>query len=199
MSLQTDLHAGLADPVFDAQRVFRAVLDAMARPGRIVELPAVAQSVGGCPAEPLAVLLALADNTTPVWLPAPLRGGELGTHLAFHAAAGLTETPARAAFAVLDATATAEDVDGFAIGTPEYPDRSTTVILPCETLDNAGGGWRLAGPGIETTSSLRAAPVPSALERALRRNAALFPLGLDVILTAPGRVASIPRSTGLED
>lgn len=198
MNQQTELHAGFADPVFASQEVFRAVLDAMARPGRIVDFPAGTPAVGEASAETLAVLLALADNTTPVWLPEPLRTEEVRQHLAFHTGAPTTDDPSRADFAVVDATTDAETIDRFAIGTPEYPDRSVTLILPCESLTGEGG-WTLSGPGIETSTRFGAAPLPAGVERALRRNAAIFPLGLDAVFTAPGRIAAIPRSTGLED
>lgn len=198
MSLQGELHAGLADPVFDSQRVFRAVLDALARPGRIVDLPGTCAAVGGLAAEPLAILLSLADNTTAVWLPESLRGDTLTRHLAFHAGIALTTEPAKAAFAVIDGAVDAAFIDRFAIGAPDYPDRSTTLILPCADLTD-DAGWSLAGPGIETTARLGIEPAHPALETAIRRNAALFPLGLDAVFTAPDRIAAIPRSTRLEE
>lgn len=198
MSKRGELHAGLADPVFDSQHVFRAVLDALARPGRIVAFPRTCDALGGIAAEPLAILLSLADNTTPVWLPEGLRGGALARHLAFHAGAVLTREPAKAAFAVVGGAVDNAVIDGFAIGTPDYPDRSTTLILPCTKLTD-DAGWSLAGPGIETTARLGIEPAHAALETTIRRNAALFPLGLDVIFTAPGRVAALPRSTRLEE
>ncbi len=91
------LHSGFADPVRDAQACFRAVLDAMARPGtvRAVEAPAA-------PPPPLdrataAVLLTLADADTPVWLDdgAAVAGAWVG----FHCGAPLAGLGA-AAFAV---------------------------------------------------------------------------------------------------
>ncbi|ANK81992.1 MAG: phosphonate C-P lyase system protein PhnH [Rhizobiales bacterium NRL2] len=198
MSLQGELHAGLADPVFDSQRVFRAVLDALARPGRVVAFPRSCDALGGLAAEPLAILLSLADNTTPVWLPESLQDGTLAGHLAFHAGVVLTTEPVKAAFAVIDSAVDAAFIDRFAIGAPDYPDRSTTLILPCANVTD-DAGWSLAGPGIETTARLGIEPAHPALETAIRRNATLSPLGLDVIFTAPGRVAAIPRSTRLEE
>ena len=69
MSASVEL-PGFTDPVTDAQATFRAVLDAMARPGTI-------HSAGECLAAPApldrataAVLLTLVDHETPLWLDA---------------------------------------------------------------------------------------------------------------------------------
>src|SRR4051794_12499917 len=62
-----DLSPGFADPVTSAQACFRAVLDAMARPGRIKTVPEVAAPAPVCAAAG-AVLLTLVDPETPLWL-----------------------------------------------------------------------------------------------------------------------------------
>ena len=59
---------GLADPAVDSQRVFRAVMWAMAKPGRMIEI-----GTRLAPPPPLtpataAIVLALADFETPIWL-----------------------------------------------------------------------------------------------------------------------------------
>jgi alpha-D-ribose 1-methylphosphonate 5-triphosphate synthase subunit PhnH len=90
------LTAGFAEPVMDAQRSFRAVLDAMARPGTI-------RRVGGVvPPAPLdaataAVLLTLADNETPIWL--DQAAAQCRDWLAFHCGVVFAE-PGAATFAV---------------------------------------------------------------------------------------------------
>ena len=82
------LEAGFADPVRDAQRCFRAVLDAMARPGRIAHVSGVT------PPSPLdvataAVALTLVDHETKLWLdPA---AGAAREWLRFHCGAPLTD------------------------------------------------------------------------------------------------------------
>ena len=76
----------------------------------------------------------------------------------------------------------------YPIGTPEYPDRSATLIV--ESPDLSQSGATLTGPGIEKTASLSLPDL-----QAFKSNHALFPLGLDFIFTSGNRLAALPRST----
>ena len=85
----------------------------------------------------------------------------------------------------------------FAAGTPAYPDTSTTLVLALDRIE-AGPGLRLTGPGIRGAAELALAPLPPGWPAALRENHAGFPLGVDILLAAPGRLAGLPRSTAVE-
>ena len=61
------LEAGFADPVHDAQRSFRAVLDAMSHPGRIAQVSGVT-APGPLGVAAGAVLLTLVDHETRLWI-----------------------------------------------------------------------------------------------------------------------------------
>ncbi|OYY58481.1 MAG: hypothetical protein B7Y61_24660, partial [Rhizobiales bacterium 35-66-30] len=52
----------------------------------------------------------------------------------------------------------------------------------------------LEGPGIETRVGFAAAPLPADFSARLAANRQLFPLGVDLILVAPGAVLGLPRS-----
>ncbi|MFN3644822.1 MAG: phosphonate C-P lyase system protein PhnH [Gemmobacter sp.] len=187
--MQADaLTGGFADPPVQAARAFRAILDAMARPGAVHAL------AGAVPPAPLSVaagvaLLTLADRTTPVFL-APGHDGEgVRGWITFHTGAPFADR-AGATFAVGTWDALLP-LSGFAVGTPEYPDRGATLIVECPALTATGA--RLAGPGIDGTAHL-SLPDPAAH----RANRALFPLGLDMLLCAGERIAALPRSTVVE-
>jgi len=191
------LEPGFADPARDSQRVFRAVMNAMARPGAVVALDA-----GLTPPDPLApgaaaLALALCDFETPVWLDPALANPETLAWLRFHTGAPVVAAPDKAAFAFVASPLGLPDLEAFALGTPEYPDRSTTVIVQVRSLD-AGAGWRLSGPGIDGAAMLAPALLPRdfvARRAALRP---LFPRGLDFIFVADARAAALPRTTSIE-
>jgi alpha-D-ribose 1-methylphosphonate 5-triphosphate synthase subunit PhnH len=186
---------GFPDPVLDAQRVFRALMEALARPGTIQALdPGLAPPAPLTP-ELAAVALALADHDAPLWLdPALAAAPAVARYLRFHTGAAIVADPAAAAFALVAEPARLPALDAFAPGTPDHPDRSTTLVLALDALSGEGG-LVLEGPGIERTARLSAAPLPEGFPALWARNRALFPRGVDLVLTAPGRVAGLPRST----
>ncbi|RVU17462.1 phosphonate C-P lyase system protein PhnH [Methylobacterium oryzihabitans] len=191
------LARGFADPVHDAQGAFRAMLDALARPGLVQALPAALAPPAPLTSELAAIALALADADAPVWLDGPLaEAPEVEEFLRFHTGARLVADPAEAAFALVADPEACPDFSAFAQGSPAYPDRSTTLVLAVRHLA-AGEGLAFEGPGIRGRVRLGVAPLPAGFAARWSANHALFPRGIDLLLAAPGRVAGLPRTARL--
>ena len=189
------LAAGFAEPVLEAQGVFRAVMDALARPGTIHMLRVALDPPPPLSPELAAIALTLADHEAALWLDGPLAcAPAVADYLRFHSGATIAADPAQAAFALVADPVACLPFDVFALGTPEYPDRSATVVLSVSDLGGEHGPV-LRGPGIADRERLRARPLPADMAERLTRNRALFPRGVDCLFVAPGRVAGLPRST----
>lgn len=188
--LEASLDGGFGQPVFEAQAIFRLVMDAMAQPGNVrhVEADVGAPGLSG-PAQ-AALALTLCDADTPVWCAnAP---SELGAWFAFHTGAPLATAASEAAFAFLGhGDAVPADLP---LGTQDYPDRSTTVIIEVLRFGE-GKRFRLTGPGIDGHRDLAIAGLPEGFATFRAANRALFPRGLDVVLTAGRDLVGLPRST----
>jgi alpha-D-ribose 1-methylphosphonate 5-triphosphate synthase subunit PhnH len=187
---------GFADPVVQSQGVFRSVLEAMSRPGRPVALGSVPPRPPGLSAEAAAVCLALADFETPVWLDTAAAAAR--DYLAFHCGCPKAESPADAVFAVIGDPRRMPPLDVFANGTDERPEGGATLVLEVESM-GTDRGMVLRGPGIAGLARLSVQGVGDDFREKLRANHALFPRGVDLILTCPGQVAALPRSLRLED
>jgi alpha-D-ribose 1-methylphosphonate 5-triphosphate synthase subunit PhnH len=179
------------------QAVFRAVMDAMAHPGRINRLTALpAEWPKPLNAGAAAVALCLADFETPLWLDGPSRDGDAASWLRFHTGARITGDPCEAAFAFVTDPGNAPDFQAFALGSLDYPDRSTTFVLQVEAF-GSGAARTLAGPGIKDTAAFSASPLPGDFDSRLAANHALAPRGVDFIFASSSAVAALPRSTRL--
>lgn len=180
--------------VLFAQSTFRAVLDAMSRPGAIRALGDTVDPPPPFSKGAAAVALTLCDYDTPVWLDDALRANAaVGEWLRFHCGSPLIDDRSAAMFAfVADATALPSFED-FNAGTADYPDRGTTVVVQVETL-TSGPELILEGPGINGRRSLRASSLPFDMTSRLARNRALFPRGIDLLLVAGASIAGLPRS-----
>ena len=189
--------AQISDAARMMQATFRAVLDAMAAPGTVHPLVATIAAPPPLASAAAAVALALCDHDTPVWLDAPLRtSDDVCDWLRLHCGCRLVAEPRGAAFAFVAAPHALPPLDSFNLGTPDYPDRSTTLVLQVESLQS-GPPLMLAGPGIRDRQVLRATGLPDDMPALLAANRALFPRGVDFILVAADGIAALPRSVRL--
>jgi alpha-D-ribose 1-methylphosphonate 5-triphosphate synthase subunit PhnH len=185
---------GFNAPVLAAQRVFRTLLTALSEPGRVLPLAPCCT-----PPEPLdpaaaALVLALADGDTPLWLDPTLPGA--ADFLRFHTGAPIVTAPGDALLLVAR-EASRPPLVALEAGTAEYPDRSATLILAVSALGE-GEGWRLSGPGIPGTRRCAVAGINARFAGEWQANHGRFPLGVDVVFTARDRVVGLPRSTRLD-
>lgn len=189
--------AGFSDPVHDAQRSFRAILDALAGPGSIHDLPLPEALDHVIPAELVSALLTLCDHDTPIWLADGYRRHEVEQFVGFHTGAPLVQAPGAAQFAFAPSTSL-PGLAEFNAGTQEYPDRSTTVVLAVPSL---AGGTRLllSGPGIETHREISPEGLPANFVGQWAANRELFPRGIDLLLVAAGKVMGLPRTVRIEE
>lgn len=186
-----ELAPGFRDPVHDAQTMFRAILDALAHPGRIVERPAALAAPAPLGDAAAAIALTLCDMDTPIWLDSGLV--RCADYLRFHCGAPLS-APGDAHFAFVSDPSALPALDAFALGSDEYPDRSTTLVVEVAGL-RAGEGHTLSGPGIAESTRLAVTGLPDGFWRERETLAVLMPRGLDVIFTCGPRLAVVPRTT----
>ncbi|WP_315785900.1 phosphonate C-P lyase system protein PhnH [Bradyrhizobium sp. SZCCHNPS1003] len=193
----SDLQPGFADNVLSAQSTFRTVMEAMARPGNVREVEVNVGQPSSLMPGAAAIALTLFDHDTPIWLDAPLAGTpEVGAWLKFHTGAPIVADAALASFALVAEPQALPDLNSFALGSAEYPDRSTTLILQVPSL-SGGPVFKLRGPGIDGTTSFRATVAPADLFERLSINEKLFPRGVDVVLVDGSSIVAIPRTTRL--
>ena len=195
MTTIAELPPGFVDKVLSAQSTFRSVMDAMARPGSVRRIVPGAGTPGPMMRGTAAIALTLFDHDTPLWLDARMaESSDVVKWLKFHTGAPVVQDTSIAGFALIGDGAALPSLERFALGTSEYPDRSTTVILQVDSLD-AGRGFELRGPGIDGVATLKASITPYDLFERLHVNEALFPRGIDVVLVADDAVVAIPRTT----
>jgi alpha-D-ribose 1-methylphosphonate 5-triphosphate synthase subunit PhnH len=183
---------GFAEPVAQAQACFRAVLEAMSRPGTLATVGEGLTVPTPLVPATAAVLLTLIDHDTPLWGDAacdPARDW-----IAFHCGAGFTDQPTTAAFAL---ALSLPDLATLSPGTHEQPETSATVILQVASL-HEGPRYRLHGPGLRADATLAATGLPDDFVAIWQRNRAGFPLGVDLVLCAGTTLAALPRSVTVE-
>ena len=202
MSLVNDssasrLKAGFADPVFDSQTAFRAILDAMSYPSRIQTLDLAMDAPAPLDPATTPLALTLLDFDTSVWLDAAAAADELPDFLKFHCGCPIAATPADAQFAIVADASMIPALDRFALGEDKYPDRSATLIIQVPSLtDGPQTIW--SGPGIPGTATANIAGLPDNFWELWALNGELYPLGVDLVFVCGSDIVGLPRGVKVE-
>ncbi|MDB5505863.1 MAG: Alpha-D-ribose 1-methylphosphonate 5-triphosphate synthase subunit PhnH [Devosia sp.] len=196
--MDSTFEGGFANPVFDAQTSFRAIMDALANPGTPCKLAETALAQVPLKVELASTLLTLSDADTHIWLSETLRTEPIEAFIAFHTGAPLTRDPAKATFALAASVEELPRFDQFNLGTQEYPDRSTTIVLAVPSL-TGGADIVLRGPGVNDHWHCSPAGLPEDFLIQWADNRDLFPRGIDLLLVADGHVMGLPRSTRISE
>lgn len=195
------------DDVFDSQATFRALLEALSRPGKICLLPdRVYRSPprGFCPPA-LSILKTLCDHRVSFSLVSGNRTAELSRYLEVNLATPLGDVE-KADYVIFDGVTFDEDFMRMKRGTPEFPENSATALVCVARLDEgaaetetASCHLRCAGPGVKDAAFLTVTGLDPRYNEARARTNNVSPLGIDLFLVDPGgRVAGIPRTTFVE-
>jgi alpha-D-ribose 1-methylphosphonate 5-triphosphate synthase subunit PhnH len=173
---------------------FRSILGCFAK-------PAVPASIAAPTNAPLPLLpstaclaLTLFDYQTPVWLSATLNTDAVRKFIRFHTGAVITANVGEASFAIITMDEANVDWPDFNLGTHEYPDRSTSVIVQVSSFAGAPA-IEVSGPGLKEPVSFQIEAASDDFWIRVQDNACLFPIGVDFIFSSPHQVAVLPRSS----
>ena len=188
-----------ADPVHDAQAVFRALLAAMAEPGTVHHVaPDLAPPAPLSPGA-AGVALALLDLETQLWFDGADGAGAAALgFLQFHTGVRRADAPARADFALVTDGLRLPPLDVFRQGTDEEPELGATLIIQVSAIA-AEAGWRLSGPGIAGERNLRIGGLRPGLAADLAANIGRFPRGVDLVFAAGRTICALPRTTKISE
>lgn len=188
-----------------SQQVFRACMDAFARPGSVHSLPLDELPAGASAA--LLPLLALADIMTPIGAltadtsAADVADATADTVRAIGRAVGarvVDAASARYGLALAESSAMRE----LSPGSHWSPEAAATLVQRVESIDAASvANWRLRGPGIPPVAPV-ALRITGIGDRFVAERGALvadYPAGIDCLLvTDDGALVALSRTTRIE-
>jgi alpha-D-ribose 1-methylphosphonate 5-triphosphate synthase subunit PhnH len=189
------ISAGFEHQAYGSQSVFRVALDALSHPGRPLTVPIDTELPrAGYPAS-AALLLALLDSDTCVWVSPVLAQSDAAKWLRFHTGCQVVTDPSAAQFLWIEQSDAMPTINTLALGSEEYPETSATCVIEVQKFDAQEQGLVLQGPGIPNRRFLGITGLPKNFELQWAQNHALFPQGIDALLATKTQVVGLPRST----
>jgi alpha-D-ribose 1-methylphosphonate 5-triphosphate synthase subunit PhnH len=188
---------GFSDNSRQSNEIFRTVMNALSHPGRVFDLTSEIACPTALNRAATAVVMALADYETPIWLAPNVASDQATAHFNFHTGCTVSATAADALFAIANTTSDLSFLESLAVGTSENPHQSATLILMIDGFADAEG-LKLSGPGIKDLAYVNPQRLPDDVISLITQNEKLFPLGIDLLLASDDQLVGIPRSTKLE-
>ncbi len=195
----TDIFPGFENTERESQIIFRQVLSSFSRPGLPFEINPRVKSYEADPGKVgTSLLLALMDTGSSLHLPGVDHDSALRNFLKFHTGCTFLNSPEQADYIWVQQSAHLPALQKCALGSAEFPEASTTLIIDVEGFkidanSNRYNPW--FGPGINGELHLEVLGLKEGfwIERETIRP--LFPCGVDVIFCSPTHIVSLPRST----
>ena len=191
----SSISPGFSNPEMASQAVFRRSLEALSRPGSVIEVQSDAVAPVGVGVAACALLLALPEQDTRVWL-APSVSKEAAAYWRFHTGCQITRVRDEADFALVNDVAEMPLLQSLRCGSDEYPHLSATLIVEVPHLAT-DGGWRITGPGIRNEARLSAPALGKHFAAQWAANHQLFPRGIDIFFTCGALLCGLPRTIQL--
>ena len=192
-----DLAPGFAEPVFDSQSAFRAIMNAIAYPGRIERFRRPVAAPAGLSPAAATIALTLCDFETPLWLDESAATEAAVAYLRFHSGAPIVDHAGRARFCIIGGAASALPLHAFHAGEDKYPDRSATLIIEAQSL-TSGAPRRWRGPGIKGERVVGVGGMKDSFWDEWTLNQTLYPLGVDVFFACGEEIVGLPRGVATE-
>ncbi|MGB3787094.1 MAG: phosphonate C-P lyase system protein PhnH [Phormidesmis sp.] len=191
--VSSTLLPGFENLTRDSQQTFRALLTAMAEPGRFCAITAELTPPAGLSIGCAAACLALLDFETIVWMQTELPEA-IRNWLRFHTGCKFTDDKQKANFAVIGSPSTL-DIRDFCWGSAEAPENSTTLLIQADQSQKST--VTLSGPGIANSRTVSCA-LPTAFWTQWQANHSAYPRGIDCFLFEERQVFGLPRTVRIE-
>ncbi len=185
--------------VFDTQKLYRRMLDAMARPGTVVALPRLdIYPPPGLSAHASVLAFTLLDGDTTF---ATLPANELWQEYLAVNTGARPAAPADAEFIILAGHQYGPQLAAARRGDLLAPEQGATIFVMVDALEDDRGELKLTltGPGVDGQATVFVTGLNwSNLENILSLNQE-YPLGVDCLLTDKnGRLTALPRSAAVQ-
>ena len=178
----------------DSQQTFRALLTALAEPGKFCVIASKLTPPAGLSLGCAAACLTLIDFETVVWLqPGPHQATR--DWLRFHTGCKFTQDEKQASFAVIDRPLELE-LKHFYWGSAEAPEDSTTLLIQAGR-SHCQSTVTLRGPGIVESRTVSCS-LPAAFWTQWQANHSAYPQGVDCFLFEERQVLGLPRTVQVE-
>ena len=177
------------DEVFDGQKVFRKILEAMSNPGRRVSISEQAEKMYGDNRSFLAIAMTLLDNEVSF---SACDNKDLAENISLLTLS--KEAPLEESDFIFVEDENKLDVvfAGAKCGTLEDPQKSATIIIKVD--DNCDTAFDVYGAGVEGTLKLEVPDIVEKIMELRKQQNYEYPQGVDMIFVADnGDLFSIPR------
>ena len=186
--------------LFVTQKAFRAVMDAMARPGALRELPAMYLPTLDNPfLESITVMLLDSRTRFSVEGPSSVAMQDAISARCYAVPASLEEADFALITAEADTAAATQALLSLKGGSALSPELGATAIITCRSLTDGDTQVKVSGPGVESEHRFTLAGQDSWWIEARAARGDGVPVGIDLLLVdEQGKVVALPRTAVIE-